>query len=81
MQPILRLQSPLVCTPCPAAFCLRFPLCGQPKCTCGSFVSTFVCNCGHPWSDHCTEFVRVSYPKHGREWVVQGLSPDMAAVR
>ena len=53
--------------------------CIKPKCGCGGFHSTFECNCGHGWAEHTTEFVRASYPRHGREWVVQGLSPAMVA--
>ena len=39
-----------------------------------------MCNCGHPWSDHRTAFVRHAYTPRCREWVAPGLRPETVAL-
>ncbi len=58
----------------------RWGACTRPGCDCKEFVSPWVCNCGHPWSDHRTAFVRHAYTPRCREWVAPGLRPETVAL-
>ena len=55
--------------------------CTRAGCTgCEGFDPTWICNCGHPCSEHRTAFVRKKYAERGREWVAGGLRGECVAL-
>ena len=58
----------------------KFP-CLREGCKCSAFLSSWICNCGHPWSEHETAFHvsrgRRDRLKFGREWVCPGVRPEL----
>ena len=57
--------------------------CTKPGCGCAGFHSSWVCNCGHPWSSHETVFHvsrgRRDALRFQREWVCSGVRPELTA--
>ncbi len=57
--------------------------CTKPGCGCTGFHSSWVCNCGHPWSSHETVFHvsrgRRDALRFQREWVCSVVRPELTA--
>lgn len=53
---------------------------GGKPCPCKGFESNWVCNCGHKWSSHVTEWVRAKHVERGREWVAGGVRPEITKI-